>query len=177
MAKPTSTRASWRYCSITSHGHWRSSTSPAFESPPSQILLQLTYHVPNESHGRWNPLLKACKLATLAKSWAALNVSFPWQNAKHRPKVDWPVWTLFDEAVLAEIAAELEQLTKERIESLQGKVLADNEKYSEECREELWSGLTRLRAWIRSAQAPEKTEGLGWAKKGNALMLLMDGDQ
>jgi hypothetical protein len=148
-----------------------------FREPTDQILLQLTYHVPNDSHGRWNPLLKACKLATLAKSWAALNVSFPWGPAGQRPKVGWPVWTVFDEDVLPEITEELEQLTRECLDAMSDKILADNKVHAAACREEFWSGLKRLQAWVRSARAPEKAEGLGWAKQGNALMLLMDGDQ
>jgi hypothetical protein len=142
--------------------------------PVDQILLQLTYHVPNDSHGRWNPLVKACQLPVLAKSWAEPNVAFPWQRGK---KVDWPSWTMFDAAALRELAKEMERLTKDALKAVPAKLFADSDEDVDECRKELWSGLERLRAWVGIAQAPEDTEALGWAKRGNALMLLMDGDQ
>jgi hypothetical protein len=141
----------------------------------TDIYLGLTYHVPNDDSGRWNPFLKALKLPTLAKLWAADNYPFP--KAKGRSDTDWPVWTVFDPAALKTIAAELKPLKRASLDALAAKTLSDEPEDADETRDELWQGLERLRTWVAAAQKPERTETLGVAKTGNSLILTMDGDQ
>jgi hypothetical protein len=153
--------------------------SPSQRDPLDQILLQLTYAVPNESHGRWNPLLEECKLPKLAKAWAAPNFAFPWADADGPDKGawPWPLWTVYSSSALSELEDELKTLTKERMSAIPIAILSDDEESAEACREELWDGLRRLGIWINAAQAAQAAQGLGWTKQGNALVTLMDGDQ
>lgn len=140
-----------------------------------EIVLQLTYHVPDAEFGCWNPLLKALKLPKLAKAWARDNFVFPW--AKGKSKSSWPAWTLIAGDDLEAIAAELEPLTRKQLDVLPAALLADDEAEAAETREELWEGLKLLRKWVKSARSDEKKERLGVATQGNALVLSMDGDQ
>jgi len=148
-----------------------------WREPQDQIALQWTYYAPTDSFGCWNPLLKRLELPKLAKAWAAPNVHFPWKPSKKAPAVDWPLWTYFDSKELDVLAKELSKLTRAGLKELPAKILVDEAKYAEQCRDELWTGLERLRDWIERARAPEKREGLAYDKQKNGLMLLMDGDQ
>ncbi len=148
---------------------------PLGNKESSQILMQLTYHVPNGDAGRWNPLLKALKLTKTAKLWAAPNLLFPWSRGRSRS--DWPAWTVIDSSSLQAIDTELKAVAKVRLNAIPDKMLSDGEDDVGDCREELWSGLKRLTTWVEKARAPEGRDGLGWKKQDNALILLMDGDQ
>jgi hypothetical protein len=141
----------------------------------SQIAMQLTYHVPNDESGRWNPILKACRLPKLAKAWGQANFPFPWSRGK--PKSDWPVWTVLDPSKLDPIALELNTATKEQFRAVPDRMLSEDEDCVVDCRKELLSGLKRLRGWVEKARAPEKRVGPAWERRGNALILLMDGDR
>jgi hypothetical protein len=148
---------------------------PLANKESSQILMQLTYHVPNDDPGRWNPVLKALKLSKTAKLWAAPNFPFPW--FKGSPKSDWPTWTVVDGSSLEAIDAELKTVTPDSLNAIPDKMLSDNKDYVGDCRKEFFSALKRLRTWVEKAQASEGSDGVGWKKRGNALILLMDGDQ
>lgn len=148
---------------------------PLAGSERTDIHLGHTYHVPNDDFGRWNPLLKALKLKTLAKVWASDNYPFP--KAKGKSDSDWPVWTVLDPATLKLVAAELKPLTRKSLEVIPAEILADEAELAGETRDELWRGLSRLRTWIATVQKPERSETLGTAKTGNSLILTMDGDQ
>jgi len=152
---------------------------PLGNTEGDQILLQLTYYFPNDSHGRWNPVLQACNLPKLAVAWAAPNVDFPWTGSAGPDREDypWPVWTCFDVSMLPELAAELGRVTKQQIDALSVEILVEDRESVDDCRNELWQGLQRLRGWIDRAQAPQEAEGVAWTKTGNVLMLVMDGDQ
>jgi hypothetical protein len=145
--------------------------------PQDQIWMQLTYSVPNDTFGRWNPLLKALGLPTLAKQWCSPNLGFPWKKGKLMSGVDWPAWTVWDAKTLTFLSAEIERLDKKHVSDLKGGLLSDDGQYVKETRAELWAGLTRLRSWIQRARGAEKREGEAWGKEGNALFLVMDGDQ
>ncbi|MCY1062751.1 hypothetical protein [Nannocystis sp. SCPEA4] len=140
-----------------------------------EIVMELTYHVPGAEFGCWNPLLKALKLRRLAKTWARGNFAFPW--AKGKPRSDWPAWTLIAGDDLEVVAAELEPLTRKQLDALPVALLAHDEADAAETRDELWEGLKTLRKWVKTARRDEKKERLGVAIQGNALVLLMDGDQ
>jgi hypothetical protein len=148
---------------------------PLGNKESSQILMQLTYHVPNDSAGRWNPILRACKLSALAKNWARPNWPFPWK--KGPSKSQWPTWTTFDDSVLESVHAELAQWSPARVQALSDTMFSDQPNYAGDARKELIAGLKRLRTWVERARAPEGKDGPGWQKKANALVLLMDGDQ
>jgi hypothetical protein len=140
------------------------------------IELSLTNYLPNDSQGRLNPVLDILKLSSLAKAWAAPNVSFPWKSAKLAPHIAWPIWTSLEGRVLTDVRGELKGLVKGRLKEIPLDALAENEKYADATREELWAGLQTLRAWVDKAVAKETKERSALAKDGNALLLSLDGD-
>jgi hypothetical protein len=147
---------------------------PLGNTDDTHIVMQLTYHVPNDSNARWNPILTALRLPKLARVWGAENLSFPWKRTGGHY---WPLWTVFAPGKLAGLATELKALTKQRVWALPADVLVDREEDLDDCRAELWAGLSRLGKWIAIAQAPEKTERIACGKTANSLVLVMDGDQ
>lgn len=130
-----------------------------------EILLQLTYAAPNDTHGRWNPMLRALRLPKLTKLWGASTFAFPLTKAK---PIDWPTWTLLEGPTLRAIDAELATVTQARVAALDAKLLVDRDRdWLDDCRTELFEGLARLKQWTKSALTPQ----------GSALVLSMDGDQ
>jgi hypothetical protein len=148
---------------------------PLANKESHQILMQLTYHVPNDTPGRWNPILEACNLPALAKNWAEPNWPFPWN--KGASKSDWPTWTIFQSSVLESVHAELTRLSPAQIQAVPDKMFSDEPDYVGDCKKELVDGLKRLRTWVEKARAAENKDGSAWQKRGNALVVLMDGDQ
>jgi len=140
-----------------------------------EIVMQLTYHVPTEELGCWNPMLKALKLPKLAKAWARENFAFPWPSGK--PRSDWPAWTLIEGAELDAIAAELKPLTRKQLDAVPSALMVDDGSDATDTRDELWEGLKTLRKWVEKARGDERKDRLALAKQGNALLLVMDGDQ
>lgn len=148
---------------------------PLAPTESREILLGATYHVPHDDFGCWNPFLRALGLPRLARLWAAQNFAFPWSR---RPeKIDWPIWTVLDSATLPLIGAELRPLTRRHLDALPTRALADDPQGADGTRDELWQGLHRLRGWVETVQAPEPASTLGRSRRGNALILLMDGDE
>ncbi len=139
-----------------------------------EILMQLTYAAPNDTHGRWNPMLRALGLKKLAKVWGTATLAWPLAKAK---PIDWPTWMLLEGATLRAVADELATVTRARVDALPAAIVADQEDWVADARTELLEGLGQLRAWTKSALAPERREGLLWSKKECALLLSMDGDQ
>ncbi|MBK6696510.1 MAG: hypothetical protein IPG50_30610 [Myxococcales bacterium] len=153
-----------------------------WREPTDQIVLQVTYDLPNDTHGRWNPVLEACGLTKLAATWAQPNLDFPWASgqAPERGRWPWPVWTVVGASMLGELEAELGGLSRATVDALPDECLADpvSAEWAASCREELWLGLDRLRAWVVSARAATlEPTGLAVLPSANDLVLLMDGDQ
>ncbi len=154
-------------------------TRPLGDAEDAQILLQLSYYVPNDSHGRWNPLFEACDLLKLSEAWAASNFRFPWTgaNTPDAEKRPWPIWTVFEPSALAGLQAELKSVTEAKRRALPDSSLARDPRWAEGCRRELGAGLGRLRGWVDAAQSNEPDDRLAWTRRDNALVLLMDGDR
>ncbi|MCL2777198.1 MAG: hypothetical protein FWD73_04275 [Polyangiaceae bacterium] len=143
-----------------------------------EILMQLTYYMPNDAFGRWNPVLKILGLPVLAGLWGETNLTFPWPGGTS--DVDWPAWTLLQGASLEAIEAELKPITREHLNALSDAALVDEEGANwgaNDCRDELWAGLEQLRSWVTEVRCDEAKDGLAFAKQGNSLLLLMDGSQ
>jgi hypothetical protein len=149
-------------------------TRPLGNTDDTHIVMQMTYHVPNDSHARWTPILSALRLPKLASVWGAENLSFP---SKRTGGHYWPTWTVVAPGKLASLGVELKALTKQRVWALPPDILVDREEDLDDCRAELWAGLQRLGKWIAIARAPEKTERVACGKTANSLVLVMDGDQ
>ena len=134
----------------------------AAEPMRGEITLMDTYHLPSDDQGCWNPLLRALKLPTLAKAWAAPSFSFPRKTGGS--DTDWPVWTEFAPKTLAAVADELEPLERASLDILADKLLGDDPVAT---RDELWDGLQTLATWVDHARR----------KPEASLVLVMDGDQ
>ncbi|NOU32155.1 MAG: hypothetical protein HOO96_29985 [Polyangiaceae bacterium] len=84
---------------------------------------------------------------------------------------------MWDAALLPSLEAELARATPGDLAAIPDALLADMEGWAEPSREELWVGLQRLQTWIQATRADEPVETEAVARDGNALVVLMDGDQ
>lgn len=144
---------------------------------PGEIELVLTYYLPNDSAGRWDPVLRSMGCSRLAKLWAADNVAFPWRRRPRGVSFDWPGLSLLPSAELAAIAAELAAPRKAPDELLRPDLDGEAAELLAEARAELGRGLRRLRSWVARASAEQTRAKPAVAPSGNALLLWMDGDQ
>ena len=75
--------------------------------PLGIIHMAYTCYVPNDSFGRWNPVLAGIGLPRLAAAWAEPNCPFPWPRGS-KARSDWPCVTELAAGELAAVAAELD---------------------------------------------------------------------
>ncbi|MBW2730917.1 MAG: hypothetical protein JRH20_00905 [Deltaproteobacteria bacterium] len=131
----------------------------------SELELVLTYYLPNDTSGRWNPVLAALGMSTLAKQFGETTLAFPW---KHVSNVIWPGVMAFTPAKLRVLRVELDGDWRGRLQALPVGLLinADSDWDPAECRTELEEGLSTLSTWVDVALS--RNEG---------LILWMDGDQ
>ncbi len=145
-------------------------------APPLEPDINIidTHYLPNDSRGRWNPVLEALGLPKLAARWGSSDFTFPWRR---RPKGwrrsaegdddAWPSVTLVAPSQLTALRAELDTDWEKRLTSLPGEHLAKKkDPYGDDRREELRQGLGTLRDWL-----DEGLEG-----RDLSLVLWMDGD-
>jgi hypothetical protein len=145
---------------------------------PGEIDLALTYYLPNDSFGRWNPVLKAMGCSRTARHWAADNFPFPWRRRPRGVDTDWPALTLIRSGELEALAAELAAPPRSVADELLRPDLdGSTEELVVEARTELERGLRRLQSWIARAAAPQAKARPALAPSGNDLLLWMDGDQ
>lgn len=130
-----------------------------------EIEVVLTYYLPNESFGRWNPVLAELGLETLAERFGETTLAFPWPVVSD---VAWPGVSGFTPTDLRVLRAELDTAWRERLESLPDALLveADTDWDPADTRDELKQGLTTLGRWVNRALA-----------RHQGLILWMDGDQ
>jgi hypothetical protein len=140
-----------------------------------EIHLADTYYLPNESFGRWNPVLAAVGLPVLARVWAAPNCAFPWPRGS-APPGDWPCVTEVSPAELATVAAELRGDWRSALAGLPDDLLTDSTP-AEYVRAELAEGLDELADWVTRTVAPWESAQRCVARSGNSLILVMDGSQ
>lgn len=144
----------------------------AVGKPLGTIEVVLSYSLPNDSAGRWNPVLKQLGLPALAKAWAAPNLRFPWakrvrEKGLKRVLPDWPFRTVLDTKALSTLSRELASPWRARLDALGAKWLVDrHDEWLEELRAELGAGLATLARWVKAARG-----------KRQELLLIMDGDQ
>jgi hypothetical protein len=135
-----------------------------------EIDMITTYYLPNDSSGRWNPVLEKLGLNLLAAQWGETNTAFPWSDGEQNPtRVDWPTLTLLSADQVFALATELDEvLDSDAIARLPADVLHEYGKEEEaaSAREELGTGLQKLRSWCAQALAKD------WG-----LLLIMDGSQ
>lgn len=130
-----------------------------------EIEVVLSYYLPNDSFGRWSPVLAELGLEMLAERFGETTLAFPWPVVSD---VSWPGVSGFTPTDLRVLRAELDTAWRERLASLPDALLveADTNWDPANTRDELEQGLTTLCRWVDLALS--RAEG---------LILWMDGDQ
>jgi hypothetical protein len=144
--------------------------------PLGMIHMALTYYLPNDSFGRWNPVLEALGLGRLAALWGTANCAFPWPRGR-TPVKDWPRVTEISPPALNEISPELASDWRTRLAALPDSVVADDADAATSARTELGEGLSQLAGWVQRATGPWVSERRCVESTGNSLILVMDGGQ
>lgn len=131
------------------------------------VAMGLTYYLPGRSLGCWEPVLAALEMPTFAKIWAVENMLFPFARGGAAPTpIQWPIRTVLNSRDLDAVSVEMKGPIDSRIQCLPAELLGENDDRLESTRDELCSGLTRLRGWVEQAIAADRE-----------LVLIMDGDQ
>lgn len=144
--------------------------------PLGTIQVAETYYLPNDSFGRWNPVLATLGLTRLASLWGTGNCAFPWPRDR-TPTWDWPCVTELSPTALAEISAELAGDWPARLTTVTDSVLAADPAAAAESRSELSEGLGQLAAWAERATGAWASQRRCVAATGNSLVLVTDGSQ
>ena len=146
--------------------------------PLGMIHMAYTCYLPNDSFGRWNPVLAAIGLPRLAAAWAEPNCPFPWPRGS-KARSDWPCVTELAAGELATVAAELDAGWRDALAALPDSTLADDADPREAAgaRTELAEDLAELTTWVDQARAPWSSRRRCVAADGNSLVLVMDGGQ
>jgi len=146
--------------------------------PLGMIHMADTYYLPNDSFGRWNPVLATLGLGRLAATWATANCAFPWPRGR-TPTRDWPCVTEISPPTLAEIAAETTGEWRLRLTTVADSLLADGAHpgRANETRMELEAGLEQVAAWVERGRTQWTSPRRCVAAGGNSLVLVMDGGQ
>lgn len=131
------------------------------------IEMVVTYYLPNDSDGRWNPVLRQLGLTELAESWAEPRLQFPWSNSERPSPVAWPLVTGLTPSDLCLIKGELATGWRNALGALDACFLTERgHAAAAAARNELTTGLEILTAWVNQAAA-----------KSQGLVLWMDGDR
>jgi hypothetical protein len=146
--------------------------------PLGMIHMADTYYLPNDSFGRWNPVLATLGLGRLAATWATANCAFPWPPGRTPPH-DWPCITELSPPTLAEIAADFTGDWRARMATVDDSVLADgaDPELATGTRTELNDGLEQVATWVERGRTRWTSQRRCVAADGNSLILVMDGGQ
>jgi hypothetical protein len=144
--------------------------------PVGMIHMADTYYLPNDSFGRWNPVLHDLGLARLASLWGVGNCGFPWSRDA-TPRRDWPCITELPAPQLPALSAELAGDWRPRLAGLPDSVLAEDSSAVAPSRTELEAGLDDLSDWIVRAMDLRTSPRRCVARTGNSLILVTDGGQ
>jgi hypothetical protein len=146
--------------------------------PLGMIHVASTYYLPNDSFGRWNPVLEALGLVHVAQVWGRANCAFPWPRGRS-PLLDWPCVTELGPPILAEVSTELAGDWPARLSELPDSVLADDgdAALAADVRTELGDGIAQLARWAARAADTPASRRRCVGPKDNSLVLVMDGGQ
>jgi hypothetical protein len=148
----------------------------AHAEPLKPAMMESNF-MPADEGGLWNPAFKALGMKTIARQWGKPSFKFLTKPAGF----GWPIMTLVEPAALALWKAELATPWKKQLATLPSSTFdpeADDE--AEEAylsRDEVEAGIAVLAKWVTAACGPIASKRKGVAAKGNALVLVLDGDQ
>jgi hypothetical protein len=146
--------------------------------PLGMIHMAMTYYLPNDSFGRWNPALEALGLDQLAGLWGSANCAFPWPRDQ-APMPLWPRVTELSPSAMTAVSVELARGWRAGLAALPDAVLADGAAAAGavDARTELGEGLDQLTDWVERARGPWTSQRRCVGPTGNSLLLVMDGGQ
>jgi hypothetical protein len=129
--------------------------------------IELVPYVEGDDFGLLTPVLKALKLAQMAKDYGASSFAFPYRKVQ---QVDWPIVTCVTE--LAAWQNELATDWAKRLPALADKPFVDKRYGTEpdaiaETKADVAAMLATLKTWV----------GKACKQEGRALVLILDGDQ
>lgn len=137
-------------------------------------------HLPADDDGLWSPAFAALGMPTIAKQWARSNLAFPTKKAM-TSGFGWPVLTVVEPASLAKWKAELATPWRKKLQTLPNSTFDpdadDDDEDAFMSREEIEAGIAVLEKWVKVATAPTTSKAKAVGKSGNALVLILDGDQ
>jgi len=166
--KPPKTSYPERLTQLVLHAH---------AEPLKPALMECNF-MPADDDGTWGPAFTALGMPTIAKQWAQATFAFPTKRAK---TFGWPVMTLVDAPALAKWKAELATPWKKKLATLPNSTFDpeadDEEEDAYMSRDEVLAGISALEKWVTAASKPSTSTRKGVAKTGNALVLILDGDQ
>ncbi len=137
-------------------------------------------HMPADDDGLWNPAFKALGMKTIAKQWGQANLAFP-TKAAAKGGWGWPIFTVVEPAALALWKSELATPWRKQLSTLPNTTFdpdaADDDEDAFMSREEIENGIAVLEKWVLTATKPLVSKKSAVGKTGNALVLILDGDQ
>lgn len=133
--------------------------------------IELVPYVAGDSFGLMNPALAALGMKTMAKEYGRSSFAFPYVRRTKTTRVDWPIMMLVG-ASLAAWKRELATDWRTRVRALPDKPFTSRRYRTEpeeiaETKRDLVKTLAKLQRWVERAAA----------KRGSALVLVLDGDQ
>ena len=146
---------------------------------PLKPAMMESNHMPASEDGFWNPAFAALGMKTIAKQWGTSTLAFP--NKRPSKGWGWPVLTLVEPASLSRWTAELATPWRKKLATLPNTTFdpdADDE--AEDAfmsRAEVEGGIAVLEKWVRAAVKSTASKRKAVAASGNALVLILDGDQ
>jgi hypothetical protein len=136
--------------------------------------------MPADEDGFWRPAFKALGMKTIAKQWAKPTLVFPNKKAL-KTGWGWPVMTLVEPASLALWKAELATPWRKKLKTLPNTTFDPEAEDGEEdvylSRAEVEAGIATVEKWVTAASKPSVSKRKAVGKTGNALVLILDGDQ
>ncbi len=151
----------------------------AYAEPLKPETMESNF-MPAADDGLWNPAFKALGMKTIAKQWGKSNLPFPTKAAK-KAGWGWPIFTVVEPAALALWKAELATPWRKKLATLPNTTFDPDADEDDEdafmSRDEVEAGIAALEKWVTKASKPFATKKLAASKTGNALVLILDGDQ
>lgn len=146
----------------------------AHAEPLKPAMMEANFMPIAKDNGLWNPAFKALGMKTIAKQWGKSNLAFP--HNKVKAGFGWPVITVVEPAAWkAELATPWrKKLAALPLSTFDPDVDEDSPYLG---RDEVEGGIAVLEKWVTAACKPITSKKKAVAGKGNALVLVIDGDQ
>lgn len=144
---------------------------------PLKPAMMESNFLPAHEEGLWSPAFKALGMKTIAKQWGKPSFKFLRKPAGF----GWPILTIVEPAALALWKTELATPWRKQLATLPNSTFDpeadDDDEDAYLSRDEVEAGVAVLEKWVTVASKPITSKRKGVAASGNALVLVLDGDQ